>query len=80
MQLVGGCPVVMSFASNKFSREIRLEAALFIGSMCRTSLLTVRRASREPRAAADVFSVDSAADVRQLPRLEDAGRDDGREL
>nr|CRX79037.1 hypothetical protein ls5930a1_00083 [Leucosporidium scottii] len=40
-QLVGGCPVVMSFASNKFSREIRLEAALFIGSMCRTSLLTL---------------------------------------
>lgn len=33
----------MSFASNKFSREIRLEAALFIGSMCRTSLLTVSR-------------------------------------
>lgn len=31
----------MSFASNKFSREIRLEAALFIGAMCRTSLLTV---------------------------------------
>lgn len=31
----------MSFASPKYSREIRLEAALFICSMCRTSLLTV---------------------------------------
>lgn len=41
-QLVGGCPVVMAFSSKRYSREIRLEAALFIGSMCRTSLLTVR--------------------------------------
>ncbi|GAA5892422.1 hypothetical protein JCM5296_003594 [Sporobolomyces johnsonii] len=40
--LVGGCPVVMSFASKRYSREIRLEAALFIGSMCRTSLLTLQ--------------------------------------
>ncbi len=40
--LVGGCPVVMAFASNKYSREIRLEAALFIGAMCRTSLLTLQ--------------------------------------
>ncbi|KAG0148073.1 hypothetical protein CROQUDRAFT_41983 [Cronartium quercuum f. sp. fusiforme G11] len=38
----GGCPVVMSFASNKYAREIRLEAALFIGSMCQTSLLTLQ--------------------------------------
>ena len=41
LQLVGGGPVVMTFASNKYSREIRLEAALFICAMCRTSLLTV---------------------------------------
>ncbi|KAM0746355.1 kinase-like protein [Meredithblackwellia eburnea MCA 4105] len=40
--LVGGGPVVMSFASNKYSREIRLEAALFICAMCRTSLLTIQ--------------------------------------
>lgn len=32
----------MAFASNRYSRDIRLEAALFIGAMCRTSLLTVR--------------------------------------
>ncbi|PLW27115.1 hypothetical protein PCANC_23219 [Puccinia coronata f. sp. avenae] len=38
----GGCPVVMAFASNKYAREIRLEAALFIGSMCQTSLLTLQ--------------------------------------
>ncbi|KAA1064245.1 hypothetical protein PGTUg99_017141 [Puccinia graminis f. sp. tritici] len=38
----GGCPVVMGFASNKYAREIRLEAALFIGSMCQTSLLTLQ--------------------------------------
>ncbi|GJN89439.1 hypothetical protein Rhopal_002425-T1 [Rhodotorula paludigena] len=38
--LVGGCPVVMAFSSKRYSREIRLEAALFIGAMCRTSLLT----------------------------------------
>ncbi|KAL8290145.1 hypothetical protein RQP46_003084 [Phenoliferia psychrophenolica] len=40
--LVGGGPVVMAFASNKYSREIRLEAALFICAMCRTSLLTIQ--------------------------------------
>ncbi|GAA5841123.1 hypothetical protein JCM11251_008023 [Rhodosporidiobolus azoricus] len=40
--LVGGCPVVMAFSSKRYSREIRLEAALFIGSMCRTSLLTLQ--------------------------------------
>ncbi|GAA6064463.1 hypothetical protein JCM10212_002126 [Sporobolomyces blumeae] len=40
--LVGGCPVVTAFASKRYSREIRLEAALFIGSMCRTSLLTLQ--------------------------------------
>ncbi|GAA6044474.1 hypothetical protein JCM8097_000899, partial [Rhodosporidiobolus ruineniae] len=40
--LVGGCPVVMSFSSKRYTREIRLEAALFIGSMCRTSLLTLQ--------------------------------------
>lgn len=41
-QLIGGCPIVVGFASRRFPREIRLEAALFIGAMCRTSLLTVR--------------------------------------
>ncbi|BGP24123.1 Protein kinase of the Mitotic Exit Network [Rhodotorula toruloides] len=40
--LVGGCPVVMDFSSKRYSREIRLEAALFIGAMCRTSLLTLQ--------------------------------------
>uniref|UniRef100_A0A0K3CJ22 BY PROTMAP: gi/472584551/gb/EMS22137.1/ STE/STE11/cdc15 protein kinase [Rhodosporidium toruloides NP11] gi/647399342/emb/CDR43947.1/ RHTO0S08e08328g1_1 [Rhodosporidium toruloides] n=1 Tax=Rhodotorula toruloides TaxID=5286 RepID=A0A0K3CJ22_RHOTO len=40
--LVGGCPVVMAFSSKRYSREIRLEAALFIGAMCRTSLLTLQ--------------------------------------
>ncbi|KPV72270.1 uncharacterized protein RHOBADRAFT_47116 [Rhodotorula graminis WP1] len=40
--LIGGCPVVVSFASRRFPREIRLEAALFIGAMCRTSLLTLQ--------------------------------------
>ncbi|KAM0789064.1 hypothetical protein ACM66B_003127 [Microbotryomycetes sp. NB124-2] len=40
--LIGGCPVVMAFASGKHTREIRLEAALFIGSMCRTSALTLQ--------------------------------------
>ncbi|GAA5845101.1 hypothetical protein JCM9279_005433 [Rhodotorula babjevae] len=40
--LIGGCPVVVGFASRRFSREIRLEAALFIGAMCRTSLLTLQ--------------------------------------
>ncbi|GAA6017250.1 hypothetical protein JCM10207_003660 [Rhodosporidiobolus poonsookiae] len=40
--LVGGCPVVMGFSSKRYSREIRLEAALFIGAMCRTSLLTLQ--------------------------------------
>ncbi|SCV70676.1 BQ2448_3438 [Microbotryum intermedium] len=40
--LVGGCPVMMVFASNRYSREIRLEAALFVGSVCRTSLLTLQ--------------------------------------
>lgn len=44
-QLVGGCPVAMAFSSKRYSREIRLEAALFIGAMCRTSLLTVRAPS-----------------------------------
>lgn len=43
-QLLGGCPVLLSFASTKYSRETRLEAALFIGAMCRTSLLTVSTA------------------------------------
>ncbi|GAA5843686.1 hypothetical protein JCM5353_001293 [Sporobolomyces roseus] len=42
LALVGGCPVVLSFASKRYSREIRLEAALFIGSMCRASLLTLQ--------------------------------------
>jgi hypothetical protein len=32
----------MAYASNKHCREVRLEAALFIGAMCSTSLLTVR--------------------------------------
>ncbi|KDE07893.1 STE/STE11/CDC15 protein kinase [Microbotryum lychnidis-dioicae p1A1 Lamole] len=40
--LVGGCPVMMVFASNRYSRDIRLEAALFVGSVCRTSLLTLQ--------------------------------------
>ncbi|GAA5977680.1 hypothetical protein JCM11641_001376 [Rhodosporidiobolus odoratus] len=40
--LVGGCPVVMAFSSKRYSRGIRLEAALFIGAMCRTSLLTLQ--------------------------------------
>ncbi|KAK4046298.1 Protein kinase of the Mitotic Exit Network [Microbotryomycetes sp. JL201] len=35
--LIGGCPVVLAFASGKFSREIRLEAALFIGAIFRSS-------------------------------------------
>ncbi|GAA5944103.1 serine/threonine-protein kinase [Sporobolomyces koalae] len=42
LALVGGCPVIVSFASKRHCREIRLEAALFIGSMCRTSLLTLQ--------------------------------------
>ncbi|GAA5904546.1 serine/threonine-protein kinase [Sporobolomyces salmoneus] len=42
LALVGGCPVVMSFASKRYSREIRLETALFIGKLCRTSLLTLQ--------------------------------------
>lgn len=36
----------MAFSSKRYSREIRLEAALFIGAMCRTSLLTVRACGR----------------------------------
>ncbi|POY73774.1 putative Non-specific serine/threonine protein kinase [Rhodotorula taiwanensis] len=42
LALVGGCSVVAAFASRRFAREIRLEAALFIGAMCRTSLLTLQ--------------------------------------
>ncbi|GAA6025978.1 hypothetical protein JCM8202_002188 [Rhodotorula sphaerocarpa] len=42
LALVGGCPTVTNFASRRYSREIRLEAALFIGAMCRTSLLTLQ--------------------------------------
>ena len=34
--------MVTRFVSDKFSREIRLEAALFIGAMSRSSVLTVR--------------------------------------
>ncbi|KAK4057771.1 Protein kinase of the Mitotic Exit Network [Microbotryomycetes sp. JL221] len=40
--LGGGCPTIAEFASSRYSREIRLEAALFIGSMCRTSPLTLQ--------------------------------------
>lgn len=61
LQLIGGCPIVASFSSNRHSRDIRLEAALFIGSVCRTSLLTVsgsllaEKARRlTPSPAADV--------------------------
>ncbi|KWU43305.1 kinase-like protein [Rhodotorula sp. JG-1b] len=42
LALVGGCPVITAFSSRRYSREIRLEAALFIGAMCRTSLLTLQ--------------------------------------
>ncbi|GAA5962208.1 hypothetical protein JCM3765_003898 [Sporobolomyces pararoseus] len=42
LALIGGCPVVLSFASKRYSREIRLETALFIGKLCRTSLLTLQ--------------------------------------
>ncbi|KAI5479767.1 STE/STE11/cdc15 protein kinase [Pseudohyphozyma bogoriensis] len=58
--LVGGCPVVMSFASNKFSREIRLEAALFIGSMCRTSLLTMFVSCRGLKTLVDMMDENYA--------------------
>ncbi|ORY78918.1 hypothetical protein BCR35DRAFT_325387 [Leucosporidium creatinivorum] len=58
--LVGGCPVVMSFASNKFSREIRLEAALFIGSMCRTSLLTMFVSCRGLRTLVEMMDENYA--------------------
>lgn len=57
--LCGGCPVVMSFASNKHPREIRLEAALFIGSMCQTSLLTVSAPLSLRRASPDCASTSS---------------------
>ncbi|GAA5991926.1 hypothetical protein JCM10908_002274 [Rhodotorula pacifica] len=42
LALVGGCPVITAFSSRRYAREIRLEAALFIGAMCRTSLLTLQ--------------------------------------
>lgn len=32
----------MGFSHSRYPRDIRLEAALFIGAMCRTSLLTLQ--------------------------------------
>ncbi|KAK9722997.1 Protein kinase of the Mitotic Exit Network, variant 3 [Basidiobolus ranarum] len=40
--LVGGIPVVMDFASRKYHRNIRIEAAYFIKQMCHTSTLTLQ--------------------------------------
>lgn len=40
--LVGFCPAMTRFVSSQYSREIRLEAALFIGSMCRSSVLSLQ--------------------------------------
>ncbi|GAA5906712.1 hypothetical protein JCM6882_003280 [Rhodosporidiobolus microsporus] len=65
--LVGGCPVVMAFSSKRYSREIRLEAALFIGSMCRTSLLTLQ-----------MFV--SCQGLRTLVEMLDESYNDGKDL
>ncbi|GAA6014456.1 hypothetical protein JCM11491_007060 [Sporobolomyces phaffii] len=62
LALVGGCPVVMSFASKRYSREIRLETALFIGKLCRTSLLTLQMfvSCRGLRTLVDMLDEDYA--------------------
>lgn len=71
----------MSFASNKYAREIRLEAALFIGSMCQTSLLTVCRFAGACKSIPHLLCASLipcvAANVHQLPRAESTGGDDG---
>ncbi|GAA5994677.1 uncharacterized protein JCM10292_002207 [Rhodotorula paludigena] len=65
--LVGGCPVVMAFSSKRYSREIRLEAALFIGAMCRTSLLTLQM-------------LVSCQGLRTLVEMLDENYNDGKDL
>ncbi|CEQ42898.1 SPOSA6832_04772, partial [Sporobolomyces salmonicolor] len=74
--LVGGCPVVMSFASKRYSREIRLEAALFIGSMCRTSLLTAEET--EERRQLQMFV--SCRGLRTLVDMMDESYNEGKDL
>ncbi|GAA6058273.1 hypothetical protein JCM3770_004335 [Rhodotorula araucariae] len=65
--LVGGCPVVMGFSARRYAREIRLEAALFIGAMCRTSLLTLQ-----------MFV--SCQGLRTLVEMLDEDYDEGKDL
>lgn len=72
-QLIGGCPVVAAFASNRHSRDIRLEAALFIGSVCRTSLLTVAPFFSLHSHHNGFMAVLTAADVYQFSRSTGTG-------
>ncbi|GAA5885013.1 hypothetical protein JCM16303_006517 [Sporobolomyces ruberrimus] len=67
LALIGGCSVVMTFASKRYSREIRLETALFIGKLCRTSLLTLQ-----------MFV--SCRGLRTLVELLDEDYNDGKDL
>ena len=39
---VGGIPIINKFASKKYAREIRLEAAAFVQQMYQTSTLTLQ--------------------------------------
>lgn len=39
---VGGIPIINKFASKKYPREIRLEAAIFVQQMYQSSVLTLQ--------------------------------------
>ena len=60
----------MAYASASHARDVRLEAALFIGNVCQTSLLTVRAGIPEVATTLKTFT---ASNVHKLSRHEDTG-------